>query len=81
MKLTDILILGLSIVFLIIGIDQIMVFGFSHGYWAIMLTLVLFFIYSLRKSKRNEESQKGENILKSKVDKNSKPPTSRKQKK
>ena len=51
MKIVDIIILSLSVVFLIIGIDQIIVLGFSHGYWAIMIALVLFFVYNLRKRK------------------------------
>jgi hypothetical protein len=52
MKLPDIILLSLSVVFLIVAIDQIIVLGFSHGYWAIMLSLILFFVYNLRKRKR-----------------------------
>lgn len=52
MKLVDILILSLAVVFLIIGIHQIIVLGFQNAYWAIMLTLILFFVVTLRKSKK-----------------------------
>jgi hypothetical protein len=52
MRLADIIILSLAVVFLIIGIDQIMVLGFASAYWAIMLALVLFFMYNLRRRKK-----------------------------
>ncbi len=52
MRLSDIVILSLSFVFAIIGIDQILTLGFGQGYWAIMLALVLFFVYTLRKAKK-----------------------------
>jgi hypothetical protein len=52
MKLPDVILLALAVVFLIIGIDQIITLGFSHAYWAIMLALVLFFVYTLRKRKQ-----------------------------
>ncbi len=52
MKLPDIVLLSLAVVFLIIGIDQIITLGFAHAYWAIMLALILFFIYNLRRRKR-----------------------------
>jgi hypothetical protein len=51
MKLPDVIVLSLAVGFLIIGIHQIMVFGFGNGYWAIMLSLVLYFVYILRKKK------------------------------
>jgi hypothetical protein len=49
MKLPDIIILSLAVVFIIIGIHQTMVLGFADSYWAVMLSFILFFIYSLRK--------------------------------
>jgi hypothetical protein len=52
MKLSDIIILSLAVVFLVIGIDQIITIGFTNAYWAIMLSLVLFFVYNLRKRKQ-----------------------------
>jgi len=51
MKLTDIIILSLAVVFTIIGIHQTMTIGFGKAYWAVMLALVLFFIFNLRKRK------------------------------
>jgi hypothetical protein len=52
MKLPDILILSLAVAFLIIGIHQTMTVGFGNGYWAIMLTLILFFLFNLRRRKQ-----------------------------
>lgn len=52
MKLVDIILLSLAVVFLIIGIDQTIVLGFSKAYWAIMLALIFFFVYNLRKRKQ-----------------------------
>ena len=55
MKLADILLLGLSIAFLIIGIDQTIVLGFSHAYWAFMIALIAFFLFTFRKSRKPPE--------------------------
>jgi hypothetical protein len=52
MKLTDILLLGLAVMFMVIGIDQAIVLGFNHAYWAFMLALVPFFVLNYRRSKR-----------------------------
>jgi len=52
MKLTDILLLGLSAAFLIIGADQTIAYGFKQSYWAFMLALVPFFIYTFRRSRK-----------------------------
>jgi hypothetical protein len=49
MKLLDIIILSLAVGFLIIGIHQVMVLGLGQAYWALMITLILFFILTLRK--------------------------------
>ena len=51
MKLTDVLILSVAVVFAIIGIHQTMVIGFEKAYWALMLALILYFVYNLRKKK------------------------------
>ena len=51
MKLIDVILLSLSVGFLIIGIHQIMTLGFGNGYWAVMLSVVLYFVYILRKKK------------------------------
>jgi hypothetical protein len=52
MKLSDIILLSLAVGFLIIGIHQTMTLGFGQAYWALMLTMVLFFVIVLRKKKR-----------------------------
>ena len=52
LSLQDIILLSLSVVFLIIGIDQILTVGFTSGYWAMMLALIFFFVYNLRRRKR-----------------------------
>ena len=51
MKLIDVLLLSLAVAFLIIGIDQIMTLGLGKAYWAIMLSLILYFAFNLRKKK------------------------------
>jgi hypothetical protein len=51
MKLPDIIILSLAVAFLIIGIHQTMTLGFGQAYWALMLTLILFFVLNLRRRK------------------------------
>jgi hypothetical protein len=51
MKLVDVLLLFGSIAFLIIGVDQIMKVGFTNAYWAIMVALILFFVFNLRRRK------------------------------
>jgi hypothetical protein len=54
MKLTDIILLSLAVGFLIIGIHQIMTIGLGNAYWAIMLSLILFFVFNFRKSKQRQ---------------------------
>jgi uncharacterized membrane protein len=51
MKLADILIISLAVVFVIIGIYEIMVLGPASGYWAVALALVFLFWYQIRKKK------------------------------
>ena len=51
MKLVDVVVLSLAVAFLIIGIHQTMVVGFGKAYWAIMLSLVLYFVFNFRKKK------------------------------
>jgi hypothetical protein len=52
MKLIDVLVLSLAVAFLIIGIHQTMTLGIGKAYWAVMLSLVLYFVYILRKKKK-----------------------------
>jgi hypothetical protein len=56
MKLVDILLLGLALVFIIIGIDQSLVYGFQKSYWAFMLSLTLFFAFNLRRNRKKPEA-------------------------
>jgi uncharacterized membrane-anchored protein YitT (DUF2179 family) len=52
MKLLDILLIGLSIAFLVIGVDQSIAYGFQQSYWAFMLALLPFFIFSYRRNRK-----------------------------
>jgi len=49
MKLVDVLILSLAAVFSFIGIYESIQFGIGTGYWAIMLAIMLLFVFSYRK--------------------------------
>jgi hypothetical protein len=51
-KLFDIILISLSVVFVIIGMYEIMAIGPSSGYWAVMLAMVCFFYYYIRKGGR-----------------------------
>lgn len=51
MKLADVIVLSLAVVFIIIGIHQTMTVGFGRAYWAVMLALIFFFIFNLRKKR------------------------------
>jgi hypothetical protein len=51
MKLADILLLSLAVVFTIIGIYEIMTLGIGRAYWSVMLAVILFFLYTYRKKK------------------------------
>jgi hypothetical protein len=56
LKLSDVLLLGLSFAFIVIGIDQTIFNGFQKSYWAFMLALTLFFTFTLRKGRQNVQS-------------------------
>ncbi|MBS1489003.1 MAG: hypothetical protein JSS93_00575 [Bacteroidetes bacterium] len=49
MKLNLIILLLLAVVFLIIGIYEMMTLGPSNGYWAVMLSVACLFYYVYRK--------------------------------
>jgi len=49
MKLVDVLLLSLSVVFIVIGAYEVMTVGLGNAYWSIMLSLILFFAYKIRK--------------------------------
>jgi len=51
MKLSDILLLSLGATFIIIGIAEMMTRGIENGYWAVMLSVVFFFLYIYRKKR------------------------------
>jgi hypothetical protein len=51
MKLADVILLSLAVTFSIIGVHQTMNVGFGKAYWAVMLALVFFFLYILRRRK------------------------------
>ena len=51
MKLIDTLLFSLAVVFLIIGIYEIMTIGIGHAYWSVMLSMGLFFYFTMRKKK------------------------------
>lgn len=60
MKLIDAILLSSSVAFFIMGLHQIMSFGFANGYWAVMISTVLFFtlVYRRVTGKRKEEAGK-----------------------
>lgn len=49
MKLIDAILLSTSVAFFIMGLHQIMTYGFANGYWAVMISTVLFFWLIYRK--------------------------------
>jgi hypothetical protein len=51
MKLIDVLILSVAVAFTVIAIHQAMVVGFGEAYWAVMVALLLFFVYNYRRRK------------------------------
>jgi hypothetical protein len=52
MKLFDIILLSLAVVFIIIGIYEVMAYGAGKAYWAIMLAVLFFFYYTYRKRQK-----------------------------
>lgn len=60
MKLFPTIIFSLSIIFLIVGIHQIMVNGFTQSYWILSFSTVFFlwFAYMKRNEKPGEEVYK-----------------------
>jgi hypothetical protein len=51
MKLSSVILISLAVAFLIIGVHQIMTVGFGKAYWAIMLALIFFFVFNLKKGR------------------------------
>lgn len=54
MKLPDIILLSLVVVFIIISAHQIMSVGFGNAYWAIMLSLLFLSLFNWRKRKQRQ---------------------------
>ncbi len=55
MKLSDIIILSLSIVLFVIGIHQMITFGLGAAYGILMFSIGLLLYYKYRKQKRSQE--------------------------
>jgi len=55
MKLVDVLLLSLAVVFIVIGAYEVMTLGLSHAYWSLMLAMILFFAYTIRKKRSAEK--------------------------
>jgi len=53
MKLTDALLLAASAAFFIMGLHQIMTYGFANGYSAVMISTILFFFLVYRRVTTN----------------------------
>ena len=51
MNLINAILLSLAAGFIIIGIYETMVSGFGKAYWAIMVSVILFFAYTYRKKR------------------------------
>lgn len=51
MKLAEVIYLSLAVAFVIIGIHQVMTVGFGNAYWALMMSLVFYFLYNLKRRK------------------------------
>ena len=51
MNLRDVVLLSLSLAFAIIGVHQVRVVGFGNAYWAIMMALLFFFLFTLKRRK------------------------------
>lgn len=49
MKLSEVIILSLTVVFIFIGLYESIRFGIGTGYWAIMVAILLLFVFSYRR--------------------------------
>jgi len=52
MNLVNSILLSLAAGFIIIGIYEMMAVGVGQGYWAVMLSIVFFFLYAYRKKNK-----------------------------
>jgi hypothetical protein len=51
MKLPDVMLLSVAVASLIIGTHQVITSGLQDAYWIIMLSSILFLVYTYRKKK------------------------------
>jgi hypothetical protein len=51
MKFWDIIILSLAAFFVIIAIYETMAVGIGQAYWLVMMSIMLFFLYTYRKKR------------------------------
>ena len=58
MRLTDIVLFSLSVVFFIIGVHQTFVLGLLQSYWLFMLSVSMLLLYKLKRRKQEPESGK-----------------------
>ncbi|GCC50740.1 hypothetical protein SanaruYs_09580 [Chryseotalea sanaruensis] len=66
MKLVDAILLSASVAFFIMGLHQIMSFGFANGYWAVMISTVLFFTLIYRRVTGKRTAEKPAEVKKKK---------------
>ena len=52
MKLFDIVLLSLGVVFIIIGAYEVMAAGLGHAYTSLMLAMLMFFWFTYRKKSK-----------------------------
>ncbi len=52
MKLFDIILLSLGVVFIIIGAYEVMTVGLGHAYTSLMMAMLMFFWFTYRKRSR-----------------------------
>lgn len=52
MKLIDTILLSVAFALLMIGVHQVIMNSWQENYWIIMLAIILFGVYSLRKTNK-----------------------------
>lgn len=57
MKLPDVILLSLALVFLVVGIDQSIAYGVQASYWAFMFSAGFLFWYQYRYKTRNKPKE------------------------
>jgi len=54
MKIVDVVLLSMALVFLVIGVDQSIKYGIQASYWAFMFSAGFLFWYQYRRKARKE---------------------------